>query len=723
MKFFLIMIGLNVCSFAAGTKSWVHGTQADFEKGKLNKLSLRSDGRLSLAPVFSEVFDASTNYLWAVAEDSKGTLYVGGSGQDGKAKVYANGKTLAELPGLEVHAIAVDRQDRVYAATSPDGKVYRLGSSGSNEVFYDPKAKYIWGLAFNAQGELFVATGDKGEVHKVGANGTGSVFYQTEEAHARSMAIDGQGNVWVGTEPGGLIFRVTAAGQGFAVYQSSKREITAIAVDGKGQVYAAAVGTRPAGGGSSPAPVPMPAPPPPATGAAGGRPATPPPPPSLPSFGVTIPGGSDVIRIEADGYPRKLWTNANEIAYSIAFDAQGRALVGTGNKGNLYRLDNDLLWSLLVNAKPTQITGLLAGRGGKVIAVTGNGGKVFQLGPGMEKEGTYESEALDSGFFANWGRMNFNAELKGGSVALESRGGNLETPQKNWSEWAAVPLRATSGRAASPAARFLQYRLSLKSAAAGGQSPELASVDIAYLPKNVAPVVELIDLTPANYKFPAQTPAVASASPQTLTLPAMGRNSKTAASSFSSDGTTNTMNYAKGFAGARWLAKDENGDSLTAKIEIRGVKESAWKVLKEEQKERQISWDSTSYPDGEYVVRVTVSDAPGNPPGQALAATLESDPFVIDNTPPRISGLAGTRNGSRIDVKWKAADALNVIEKAEYSLDGGDWKTVEPTTKLSDSLEHDYVLAVDGVGAGEHTLAVRVSDEYENVAVEKVVVR
>ena len=30
-------------------------------------------------------------------------------------------KTLAELDGMAIQAIAVDKQDRVYAATSPDG--------------------------------------------------------------------------------------------------------------------------------------------------------------------------------------------------------------------------------------------------------------------------------------------------------------------------------------------------------------------------------------------------------------------------------------------------------------------------------------------------------------------------------------------------------------------------------------------------------------------------
>src|SRR5262245_44584413 len=106
-------------AWAGGTKSWEHGSQADFQKGKLTKLALRSDGHLSLAPVWQELEDASTNYLWAVAEDSRGNIYYGGSGQDNKAKLFvkdASGasKTLAELSGLEIHAIALDTQGRVY---------------------------------------------------------------------------------------------------------------------------------------------------------------------------------------------------------------------------------------------------------------------------------------------------------------------------------------------------------------------------------------------------------------------------------------------------------------------------------------------------------------------------------------------------------------------------------------------------------------------------------
>ena len=727
MKFICYCLSLTagaVLVWAGGTRSWEHGSQADFQKGKLTKLALRSDGHLSLAPVWQELEDASTSYLWAVAEDGKGNVYYGGSGQDNKAKLFVKNaagaaKTLAELDGLEIHAIALDPQGRLYAATSPDGKVYRVSSAGAVEEYYDPKSKYIWALAFNPRGELFVATGDKGEVHRVTAAKTGSVLYRTEETHARSLIIDSKGDLIVGTEPGGLVLRVSPAGEGFVLYQTSKREVTALAADSKGNLYAAAVGTRsPSAASQSPTGPPPPPPAAPAAApAARQQPAVAPPP----SLGTGVTGGSEVVRIEADGFPRKVWSDDKDIVYALAFDKDSRLLVATGNRGNVYRIDSNTLSTLLVSAAPTQITGLAASRNGRVLAVTGNIGKLFRLGPENEKEGTYEGDALDAGFFTYWGRMNYTAEPNGGAVKLETRSGNLDSPQRAWSPWAPVPLNSTFGRVASPAARFLQYKLTL-TAAADGKTPDLGGVDIAYQQKNVAPTIELIDLTPPNYRFAAQTISLAAASSQSISLTPMGRTNRSVATIMSSnDSPASSMNYAKGHLGARWLARDENGDALLSKVEIRGDKETVWKVLKDETRDRNISFDSTAFADGDYRLRVTVTDAPGNPPAQALEATLESDAFTVDNTPPRITALTGTRTGAKLEVKWKANDALSVISKAEYSVNGGEWKAAEPTTRLTDSAEHEYVLALDGLAAGETTVAVRVTDYYDNQAVEKIV--
>ncbi|MBZ5586731.1 MAG: hypothetical protein LAQ30_32000, partial [Acidobacteriia bacterium] len=120
---------------AGETRTWTQGDYADFEKGTIQKLSVRSDGLLTLAPRSRELFDTSSLYLWALAQDSKGNLYAGGGTGAKLFVIPPSGKArmLAEFDGLEVHAIAIDSKDRVYAATSPDGKVYRVAGSGQPE--------------------------------------------------------------------------------------------------------------------------------------------------------------------------------------------------------------------------------------------------------------------------------------------------------------------------------------------------------------------------------------------------------------------------------------------------------------------------------------------------------------------------------------------------------------------------------------------------------------
>ena len=313
--------------------------------------------------------------------------------------------------------------------------------------------------------------------------------------------------------------------------------------------------------------------------------------------------------------------------YALAFDAQGRLLAGTGNHGNLYRIDSDYSYTRLLNVEPTQITGLLRAPEGRLYAVTGNIGKVIAIGPELEPSGTFESDVLDAGGFSYWGRISKQPEAPAGTV-FETRSGNVGRAQRNWSAWA--PLN--QGRVASPPARFLQYRATLTGNA------ELSDVGIAYQMKNVAPVVAQVEITPPNYRFPAPAATSATTAPSaTLTLPPIQRRPTPQSSAVSSDPGTPALTLAKGQIGARWLAEDDNADTLQFKVEIRGVNETAWKLLRDKVRERYLSWDSTAYADGKYVLRVTASDAPSNPPDQALTGVRESDPFLIDNTPPEIT--------------------------------------------------------------------------------------
>ena len=733
LRFLPVAFAIATC-FAVETHFWQQGERADFEKGTLTHLSLRSDGRLYLAPEFHEVFDSSTPYLWSIASDSKGNLYTAGGGSgSGTAKLFridtqGKSRTFAELDGLEIHAVVLDSKDQVYAATDPDGKIYKIAPDGKSRVFFDPRQKYIWAMAFNTKGDLFVATGEQGEIYRVAPDGTGSLFFKTEETHARSLVVDPHDNLIVGTEPSGLVLRVSPAGQGFVLYQAPKREITSVAVDSTGAIYAACAGNKTGPTLTIPQTPPLTPTPAPLSSSGGNITVLTSTAPQRNSaaLGQPLPaivGGSEVYRIDPDGAPHKAWSDNQDIVYAITFDAQGRPILGTGNRGKIYRLDSESLSTELIDASPTQVTNFGKGSHGELYAVTANIGKLYRLGPGLEQHGTFESEVLDAGGFSYWGRISYRGT---GTISVFTRAGNLNHPESNWSPWQALQPDANEtsicdscggGRSVSPPARFLQYKIEIGSPSAS-PAAEVSYVESAYLPKNVAPVVELVEITPPNYRFPIQTLSVTPSS--NITLPALGQSRRTTPSA-EREGSQ-TLNYAKGYVGARWLASDEDGDNLVYKIELRGEKESTWQLLKDGVKEKYLSWDSTAFPDGEYLLRVTAFDSPNNPRDQALEASLISDPFLIDNTPPQILNLAASISSNKVEVRWKARDARSNIDKAEYSVNGGEWLLIEPVSKLTDSPEEDYRLQIDRA-AGEQVIAVRVSDEYNNQAVDKVVVK
>ena len=727
---FRIALGLCLLAFAClavETRVWQHSEQADFGRGTAEHITLSSDGRLTLAPSFRELFDGGVPYLWSVVRDSKGIVYCAGGAPTGATtKVFAippsgKSKTLAELTGLEVHVLALDSKDRLYAAVLPDAKIYRIDASGKSEMFFDTKQKYVWAMAFDKEGNLFVATGDAGIIYKVSPAGKGEVFYRTDESHARSMIIDAAGNLVVGTEPSGLVLRITPKGESFVLFQTAKREVTSVA-ERDGVYYAASVGQRVS---TAPAPTQI-IPPPQPTPAVTGMPshsitvvpsAAQPPAALPPPLPAASGGGSEFYRIEANGYAQRLWASSTEIVYAIGFDNQGRPLLATGNKGIIYRVDSITLSAELLTAAPTQVTGFASGAGGVMYAVTGNLGKLYAIGPDYAQSGTLESEVLDASGFNTWGKAHVKAEVRGGGVQLETRSGNLARPQKDWSEWKRVDLKPTGGQVASPPARFLQYRLTLNRGP-HDETPEVSSIEIAYQEKNVAPLVHAIEVESPNYRLSGgvllERQTQPSGSPPSLTLPAMGqKRAQLPQSSIEGGGGGVTLQYAKGFMTARWSAGDENGDSLIYKVEIRGKGERNWQLLRDKVTEKQISWDTTAYPDGEYALRVTASDAPSNTAEDALSSSLEGEPFVIDNTPPEI--LNSKTSGNVIT--FTAKDALSWIDKAEYSIDGGDWKRLEPVNGVTDSQVLEYRLTVPAGSAGERVVAVRVFDEADNVVV------
>jgi hypothetical protein len=74
-------------------------------------------------------------------------------------------------------------------------------------------------------------------------------------------------------------------------------------------------------------------------------------------------------------------------------------------------------------------------------------------------------------------------------------------------------------------------------------------------------------------------------------------------------------------------------------------------------------------------------------------------------------------------VKFAVRDTTSSIDRAQYSIDGGDWVMIAPIGSVSDSLEERYEFTPAGeLLPGEHSIAVRAYDHFENVGSAKTIV-
>ena len=202
----VFLISISIALFASiaaaeGTRTWQQSTFEELSKGTSNGVAIRSTGGLELAPSFKPLVTTPSSYIWAVAAGTNGDLFAAAGSPARVYLVTADGQAtpIFEPQELQVQALVVDKSGVLYAATNPDGKVYRIerkaktdtkqaaenGTSTSrwnSSVYFEPGTKYIWDMALDSAGDLYVATGDNGQIFRVTGKATSSVFFKSDEA-------------------------------------------------------------------------------------------------------------------------------------------------------------------------------------------------------------------------------------------------------------------------------------------------------------------------------------------------------------------------------------------------------------------------------------------------------------------------------------------------------------------------------------------------------------
>ena len=722
-----VALVLAATSLSAAPGFWQAATQADFLRGEVDQLSIDEHGRLTLGPELTKVHDAAAPFIWTIAAGTDGAWFLG-TGNDGKViKVdrTGQGSLFYDSTEMEVHALAPAPGGGLYVGTSPDGRIYKVDAKGQGTVFFDPDDKYIWSLIVERDGTVFAGTGDKGTVYKITPDGKGAKFFASKASHSVSLAFDQNRQLLVGTGAPGRVFRVDAAGKGFLLLDTTYQEIHAIRVDPKGVIYAAAQSGRAQGGDAM---TDAPITPPPVT-------------PSIPNVSTEITsitvvdvgaaqsgGGSSsnerrstmtgaVYRVQPDGLWDELWTAKDDAPYDVAIESDGAVLVATGAKGKLFRLSGDPVSAVLVTRVPAQQATMIARAGERTFLATANPGLLMSVSSVRATRGSFESDVKDARLVSTWGVVAWRANAPAGTrVEIFTRSGNTRTPDEAWSEWSASYANAEGSQITSPKARYLQWKAVLTGTATA--APVLTSLSSAYLPRNIRPQVTSITIHPPGVVF--QKP-FSSGETEIAGLDEDAQDKRASANNPLGGGlpTLGRRIFQRGLQTFGWKAEDDNNDELSYDVFYRREGDTTWRTLKSDLRDTLLVWDTSSVPNGSYVMKVLASDRKANPAEIALAGELESSSFEIDNVAPTVQIGSLRKDGTRVIVPAEIRDTDSAVTKVEYSLDAQRWQPAFPRDGILDGRQEVFEIRLDADAQGR-TLVIRATDALGNVGTGQV---
>lgn len=649
---------------AVGTRTFTLDTLEKLSGGDLKGVAVSSDGavRAGFTLANAPIPDASATF--SAAQLADGSTLVGTSPNGKVYRVAGDAVSLfADTGALAVTSIVQAKNGAVYAATIPDGKIFRL-SQGKAEPFATlADTSHVWALVVDRAGTgLFAATGPEGKVFRVEPSGQSSVYYRSTENHLVSLAMAENGDLLAGSSGKGELYRISGPGRATVLANLPGEEVKAIVVGKGGVVWA--IGNE---YGEPPEA--------PKRSAAAGR--APPGPSSGPK---PKPGKGQLWRFDAQGRPERMMKHDDTHYVSLALDEQGQPYVGTGVEGRVYTVDDAHTVTLVADTDERQV-GAVFVAGGKGFVATSDPPVLHRILGRGGPDAVWTSKVLDAGLRAKFGHLAWRSS---GALELSTRTGNTQAPDATWSAWS-NPL-AAPGPIASPQGRYVQVRARF----ARDPKAVLTEVTIPFITDNVRPVVTEISAAPKG--APAKEPGKEA-------VPASGGD----------------VGKHDSVVKVTWKVDNPDSDALRYRVAFKREGQNLWRdALKSDEvlTKAELEWDTAALPEGKYRVRVEASDEQANPPDQVQKHALESEPVLVDNTPPRIDNLqiAGRRLRARV------VDGTSPIARVEIAVDGKlEWRPLSAADGIFDTLDEGIDADVSAlVPPGPHIVVVRAFDAAGN---------
>src|SRR5271165_3036362 len=212
-----------------------------------------------------------------------------------------------------------------------------IGSDGTLTLapaftaLYTTPSTYLWDIASDAQGNVCAAAGSPARVYKLSTDGKAHIIFAPQELQVQALVVDADGTIYAATSPDGKVYKLVNGGP--APGKTPEGSHTTA------EVAAAQEGAKP------------------------GEKAR----PSVevdPSYSASI---------FFDPKTKYIW--------ALALDREGQLYIGTGDRGEIFRVDRNGAGSQFFKSDEAQIRTLAFDNRGNIIAGTDGSGLIYRISP------------------------------------------------------------------------------------------------------------------------------------------------------------------------------------------------------------------------------------------------------------------------------------------------------------------------------------------------------
>lgn len=668
LAFFLASAALTPHALAVGTRYFELGTFDDFATPESKGTAVAAEGRVKEGLSLGALALGDGVIALTSITDSRGRVLVGTAPHGKLFRVEGNIVTpLAETKELAISSLHRVGDD-IYVGTMPNGRIFRLRGDALEGFATLEGADHVWALAHDASTRtLFAGTGPDGKVFKIDEKGKASVVHDFDEPHVTSLVRSDLGRLVAGVAgQHAWVSEIDGEGKATVIAELPGKEVKALAFAPGGDLFAI-------------------------SNDYGDLPEVPKRPPSAdrtPAAPATYPrpkaGKGTLVRIDAEGRLEKFMSHADTHYTALVVQNASKVIVGTGNDGRVFAVDDSHRSELLadvderaiVTVEPSPQRGFL---------VTSDAAFLRRFQTPTDGEAVWVSKVLDAGQRARLGAFGLESR---GNVELAFRTGPTSTPDSRWSEWSSWSAKRTVP--AVPANRYFQARA--RGFTKGG---ELSLVRVPFVPENQRAIVTEVTATPRG------TPS----------------RSKEGLVVLASDAPKHDP-----IVKLAWRVENADGDTLRYRVAYRKEADAVWRELFDEDTaftKTEYEWDTSGLVEGRYVTRVEASDELANAPGKARKHAADSDPFAIDNAPPRF--LLATVEGQRL--RARVVDGIGPLARVELAVDGkARWTALDPIDGVFDDADESFEIDLERLGMTtlRHVFTLRAYDRAGNVAVTEI---